>query len=111
VVRAAVHHDLANGELKMQTKANIRRMILIAALVFVLAVFLTACGKGPPPGGSSMSRRSSRHDPCCNRCIVLGADGQETRLAPAPPAFTGLRKTDGPSLLRGAVPLVVGQLQ
>ncbi len=34
----------------MQAKANIRRLILIAALVFVLAAFLTACGKGPPPG-------------------------------------------------------------
>jgi multidrug efflux pump subunit AcrA (membrane-fusion protein)/DNA-directed RNA polymerase subunit RPC12/RpoP len=34
----------------MQTKSNIRRLILIAALVFVLAAFLTACGKGPPPG-------------------------------------------------------------
>jgi multidrug efflux pump subunit AcrA (membrane-fusion protein)/DNA-directed RNA polymerase subunit RPC12/RpoP len=34
----------------MQTKANIRRLILVAALVFVLAAFLTACGKGPPPG-------------------------------------------------------------
>jgi multidrug efflux pump subunit AcrA (membrane-fusion protein) len=34
----------------MQTTASIRRLILIAALVFVLATFLTACGKGPPPG-------------------------------------------------------------
>lgn len=34
----------------MKTTANIRRLILVAALVFVLAAFLTACGKGAPPG-------------------------------------------------------------
>ena len=34
----------------MQTKANIRRLILIAALAFVLAAFLTSCGKGLPLG-------------------------------------------------------------
>ncbi|OFV81629.1 MAG: hypothetical protein A2Y78_12390 [Acidobacteria bacterium RBG_13_68_16] len=34
----------------MKTTANIRRLILVAALVFVLAAFLTSCGKGPLPG-------------------------------------------------------------
>jgi Cu(I)/Ag(I) efflux system membrane fusion protein len=34
----------------MKTTANIRRLILVAALVLMLAAFLTACGKGTPPG-------------------------------------------------------------